>query len=137
MSCSLVQVHIGSQRPYPAGQLHHSLPSPSSLANNDDNGLLAHDDSGGLLHKIREIDYLAPIGDTVDYSRTSDYRGSARHSPRRGISGSNARPVFQKVVLSREELLEKLQELKELQNSDRDTESNMLRQLVEQVIENS
>ncbi|XP_023320924.1 uncharacterized protein LOC111695731 isoform X2 [Eurytemora carolleeae] len=92
-------------------------------------------DSNKFLQKLQEIDYLASSSLLEQRYPTRDLF-TAHHKPR-GLGSSDPTPIFQKVVLSRDELLRRLGELNELQTTDRDTEARVLSQLLQQVINDS
>jgi hypothetical protein len=99
---------------------------------------LTPDHSDGLLQNIQEIDYLAPHAKTV-LSFSGGDAASSRHRPR-GRSQGHPVPIFQKVVLSREQLLEQLEQLGgslEDEEDEEDRQVRMLRQLVEQTMQHS
>ena len=85
-----------------------------------------------LLQKIQEIDYLSPLDEVSSNLQASQYT----HIPA-GLASNDPQPIFQRVVLTRDQLLKKLEQLNKVEQTDRDTESNMLRQLVSQIITNS
>ena len=98
---------------------------------------LTPDHSDGLLQNIQEIDYLAPAAKSVLSFSGGD--AASRHRPR-GRSQGHPVPIFQKVVLSREQLLEQLEQLGGSLEDDEDEEDRqvrMLRQLVEQTMQHS
>ena len=107
-------------------------------------GQLVPDHGESLLQQIQEIDYLAPAASSSSSSSSSS---ASRHAPR-GHTHGHPLPIFQKVVLSREQLLQRLQEASaggslwnEAEQDDEEDEEDrqlrMLRQLVEQTMKDS
>ena len=88
-----------------------------------------------LLQKIEEIDYLSPLDEAV--ASASNLRASQYTHVPAGLGDTDPQPIFQRVVLTRDQLLRKLEQLKEVEQADRDTEANMLRNLVTQIINDS
>jgi len=98
---------------------------------------LTPDDSDSLLQNIQEIDYLAPAAKTIFSSSGGGGDLASRRHPR-GRGQGHPVPIFQKVVLSREQLLERLEELGGLEDEeDEDQQMRKLRQLVEQTMQHS
>jgi hypothetical protein len=102
---------------------------------------LTSDQSDSLLQQIQEIDYLAPAAAAA----TQHAPAAVRHAPR-GRGHSHPLPIFQKVVLSKEQLLQRLQEAAstglrdeagEEEEDEEDRQLRMLRQLVEQTMRDS
>jgi hypothetical protein len=90
-----------------------------------------------LLQNIQEIDYLAPAALAASSANRQPDAGNlspaGRHSPR-GRGHNHPMPIFQKVVLSREQLLQRLQEAG-YQEGDEVGQLKMLQQLAEQQLE--
>lgn len=90
------------------------------------------DNHSVILNKLEEIDYL---GGTSISSQAPDLLNSVTRRPRPYGAGPRPGLVFQRVIMTREDLELRLRELLQKQDSDKESERGMLMQVVQDFME--
>ena len=98
------------------------------------------------LQKVGEIDFLAPSAPSQPVATPSSplterwsSNQNARHlsAPSTGIPESPFQPLNRKIVLSREEIMRKLQKLNKIKENDREIEDMMIRDFVKDLVKDT